>query len=54
MAKCHSGGAPLINALEGSGKNCVHLASAAGNAAILEVFASIPDVEFEALDPDER
>ncbi|XP_787202.4 ankyrin repeat domain-containing protein 55 isoform X2 [Strongylocentrotus purpuratus] len=54
MAKCHSGGAPLINATEATGKTCVHLAAAAGHHEILLEFAQIPSVDFEALDPDER
>ncbi|XP_054765935.1 uncharacterized protein LOC129272871 [Lytechinus pictus] len=54
MAKCHSGGAPLINSTEATGKTCVHLAAAAGHHEILLEFAQIPNVDFEALDPDER
>ena len=54
MAKCRSGGAPLINMLEGSGKSCVHLAAAAGYSNILEEFVDVPAVDFEALDPDDR
>ena len=54
MAKCRSGGAPLINAMEGSGKSCIHLASAAGYSEILEEYTDVPGVDFEALDPDDR
>ncbi|XP_022091648.1 inversin-B-like [Acanthaster planci] len=54
MAKCRSGGAPLINMLEGSGKSCVHLAAAAGYSNILEEFVDVPVVDFEVLDPDDR
>ncbi|XP_071480978.1 uncharacterized protein [Diadema antillarum] len=54
MAKCHSGGAPLINAAEATGKTCVHLAAAAGYHEILLEFAQLPHADFEALDPDER
>ncbi|XP_038070597.1 uncharacterized protein LOC119739656 isoform X2 [Patiria miniata] len=54
MAKCRSGGAPLINMLEGSGKSCVHLAAAAGYSNILEEYVDVPAVDFESLDPDDR
>ncbi|XP_071793037.1 uncharacterized protein [Asterias amurensis] len=54
MAKCRSGGAPLIDMIEGSGKSCVHLAAAAGFSNILEEYADVPAVDFEALDPNDR
>ncbi|XP_071947936.1 uncharacterized protein [Antedon mediterranea] len=54
LVHCNNGGSSLVNCLEASGKTCVHLAAAAGRGDIIEEFSSIPGVDFEALDPDDR
>ncbi|XP_033104501.1 inversin-A-like [Anneissia japonica] len=54
LVHCNNGGSKLVNCVEASGKTCVHLAAAAGRGDIIEEFSSIPGVDFEALDPDDR